>query len=106
MAHDLAIVAVAALVTLLIRALPFALFSRGNPPRVITYLGRVLPATVMAILVVYCLLKGVSFGTLSGFAPALIAVAATAALHALKRSTLLSIACGTAVYMLLIRVIG
>ena len=105
MAHDLAIVAVAALVTLLIRALPFALFSRGNPPRVITYLGRVLPATVMAILVVYCL-KGVSFGTLSGFAPALIAVAATAALHALKRSTLLSIACGSAVYMLLIRVIG
>lgn len=105
MAHDLAIVAVAALVTLLIRALPFALFSRGNPPRVITYLGRVLPATVMAILVVYCL-KGVSFGTLSGFAPALIAVAATAALHAWKRSTLLSIACGTAVYMLLIRVIG
>ena len=105
MAHDLAIVAVAALVTLLIRALPFALFSRGNPPRVITYLGRVLPATVMAILVVYCL-KGVSFATLSGFAPALIAVAATAALHALKRSTLLSIACGTAVYMLLIRVIG
>lgn len=105
MAHDLAIVAVAALVTLLIRALPFVLFSRGNPPRVITYLGRVLPATVMAILVVYCL-KGVSFGTLSGFAPALIAVAATAALHALKRSTLLSIACSTAVYMLLIRVIG
>lgn len=105
MTHDLAIVAVAALVTLLIRALPFALFSRGNPPRVITYLGRVLPATVMAILVVYCL-KGVSFGTLSGFAPALIAVAATAALHAFKRSTLLSIACGTAVYMLLIRVIG
>lgn len=105
MAHDLAIVAVAALVTLLIRALPFALFSRGNPPRVITYLGRVLPATVMAILVVYCL-KGVSFATLAGFAPALIAVAATAALHALKRSTLLSIACGTAVYMLLIRVIG
>lgn len=105
MAHDLAIVAVAALVTLLIRALPFALFSRGNPPRVITYLGRVLPATVMAILVVYCL-KGVSFGALSGFAPALIAVAATAALHAWKRSTLLSIACGTAVYMLLIRVIG
>ena len=105
MAHDLAIVAITALVTLLIRALPFALFSRGNPPRVITYLGRVLPATVMAILVVYCL-KGVSFGTLSGFAPALIAAAATAALHALKRSTLLSIACGTAVYMLLIRVIG
>lgn len=104
MAHDLAIVAVAALVTLLIRALPFALFSRGNPPRVITYLGRVLPATVMAILVFYCL-KGVSFGALSGFAPALIAVAATAALHALKRNTLLSIACGTAVYMLLIRVI-
>lgn len=104
MAHDLAIVAVAALVTLLIRALPFALFSRGNPPCVITYLGRVLPATVMAILVVYCL-KGISFGALSGFAPALIAVAVTAALHAWKRNTLLSIACGTAVYMLLIRVL-
>lgn len=104
MTHDLAIVAVVALVTLAIRALPFLLFSHGNPPRVITYLGRVLPPTVMAILVVYCL-KGVSFGALSGFAPALLAVAATAALHVWKRSTLLSIAGGTAVYMLLIRMI-
>lgn len=105
MTHDLAIVAVVALVTLATRALPFALFAHGRPPRVVVYLGRVLPPAVMAILVVYCL-KGVSFGALSGFAPALLAVAATAGLHIWKRSTLVSIAGGTAVYMLLLRLIA
>lgn len=104
MTHDLLIVAVVALVTLATRALPFLLFSHGQPPRWVTYLGKTLPPAVMAILVVYCL-KGVSFLALSGFAPALLAVAATVALHVWKSSTLLSIAGGTAVYMLLIRLL-
>lgn len=102
--HDFKIVAVAAIVTALIRALPFFLFAHGRPPRMVTYLGRALPPTVMAILVVYCL-KGVSFTTLPGFAPALLAVLCTAALHIFKRNTLLSIAGGTAAYMVLIRMI-
>ena len=102
MMHDLLIVLIVALVTLATRALPFLLFAHGQPPRVVTYLGKTLPPAVMAILVVYCL-KGVTFTAISGFVPALLGVGATVALHVWKRYTLLSIAGGTAVYMLLIR---
>ena len=54
MTHDLLIVLIVALVTLATRALPFLLFAHGQPPRVVTYLGKTLPPAVMAILVVYC----------------------------------------------------
>ena len=61
--HALMIVAVCALVTLLLRALPFLCFGgRHGAPRLVLALGRVLPPAIMAALVVYCL-KGVPFGT-------------------------------------------
>lgn len=102
---DLAIVAVASLCTILVRALPFVLFGRsGTPGRGVLYLGRVLPPAVMAILVVYCL-KATSFSAVSGYLPQLVAVAAVVALHLWRRNTLLSIAGGTAVYMILLRLL-
>ena len=105
LAADLAIVAVASLCTILVRALPFALFGRsGRPGRGVLYLGRVLPPAVMAILVVYCL-KATTFAALAGFVPQLAAVTAVAALHLWRRNTLLSIAGGTAVYMALLRLL-
>ncbi len=105
-AADIAIVLVVALCTLLTRALPFLLFGRGGkrPAPFILYLGRVLPAAVMAILVVYCL-RTTDFAAAGGFVPQAVAVAAVAALHLWKRNDLLSIAGGTAVYMLLLRVL-
>ena len=55
--YPLAFIAVMAGVTLLTRALPFLLFDRGQePPGTILYLGRLLPPSVMSLLVVYCLL--------------------------------------------------
>ena len=49
-------IAVMAAVTFLTRALPFLLFDRGgHPPKLVLYLGRVLPPAVIAMLIVYCL---------------------------------------------------
>ncbi len=101
--YSFLIVAVVALVTALLRFLPFLVFDDRRPvPQVIQYLGSVLPYAVMAMLVVYCL-KGVSFVSLGGWLPALISVLIVVALHIWKRNTLLSIISGTACYMLLIR---
>ncbi len=106
LAPDLAIVGVVALCTLLVRALPFLVFGRGGgqPAPFILYLGKVLPAAVMAILVVYCL-RSTDFSAAAGFVPQVVAVAAVVALHLWRRNDLLSIAGGTAVYMLLLRLL-
>ena len=102
--HSAAIVAVCALVTLFLRAVPFLFFGgkRGIPP-LIRDLGNALPAAIMAALVVYCL-KSVPYGSVTDGAKQLIAAASVVALHLWKRNTLFSIAGGTAVYMLLIRI--
>lgn len=90
-------------VTQLLRFLPFWVFSKGTPKPVL-YLGRVLPAATMAMLVVYCL-KNVSFGTPSAWVPEAAAVILVIALHKWKHNTLLSIVGGTAAYMLLVQMV-
>ena len=101
--HALFIVLICAGVTLALRALPFLCFGgKGGVPRWIASLGHALPPAIMAALVVYCL-KGVPFGTLADGAFQLIAAAVVIIVHLLKRNTLLSIAAGTAAYMILIR---
>jgi len=102
--HALMIVLVCAGVTLLLRAAPFAFFGgKGGVPPVIERLGRTLPPAIMAALVIYCL-KSVPFGTFSDGAKQLLAGAVVVFVHLFRRNTLLSIAAGTAAYMLLIRI--
>ena len=103
MMQALWIVLVCSAVTLFLRALPFVFFSGkgGVPPR-IERLGRALPPAIMAALVVYCL-KSVPFGAFGDGAKQLIASAIVVLVHVARRNTLLSIAAGTAAYMLLIR---
>lgn len=99
------IITVAAMMaaTILTRVLPFLLFRKDKPtPKVIEYLGKTLPYAAIALLVVYCM-KGITFSSLTGFLPMIIAVAVTAALHWWKGNTLLSIGVGTVVYMLLVQ---
>ncbi len=103
-ARSLAIIATCAACTQLERALPFLIFGRRSVPKVVSYLGRILPMAVMAALVVYCL-RDTSFTAAAGFMPQLAAVAVTAGLHLWKRSTLLSIVGGTACYMLLVQLV-
>ena len=85
-----------AVITFLTRVLPFLLFDRGDsPPKVVLYLGRVLPPAVIAMLIVYCL-RGISFSALPQWLPALLASAAVVLLHLWKRNNLLSIFGGKA----------
>lgn len=96
-------IAMVVLGTVLTRFLPFLIFRAEKPtPKYVLYLGRVLPAAVFGMLVVYCL-KNVSLLTYSHGLPELIAIAFVVALHLWKRQTLLSIAGGTLCYMLLVQ---
>ena len=48
------LIAVMAVVTILLRFLPFLVFRKETPPY-ITYLGKVLPPAIIGMLVIYCL---------------------------------------------------
>ena len=101
--YTLLMVLVIAVVTASLRFLPFFMFSSERPvPEFVSYLGRVLPYSIMAMLVVYCL-KGISFAKAPFGLPELISVILVAVLHIWKRNTLLSIICGTICYMVCIQ---
>jgi branched-subunit amino acid transport protein AzlD len=101
--HSALMIAVIALVTAVLRFLPFLIFgeNRKTPP-LVSYLGQVLPYAIMGMLVVYCL-KGVSLTTFPFGIPELLGCAAVTLLHIWKRNTLLSIGVGTVCYMLLVQ---
>lgn len=95
-------IAAVVLATMLTRFLPFLVFPEGRkPPAVITYLGTVLPYAVIGLLVVYCL-KDAVFTSWHGL-PELIAIAFIVVLHKWRKNTLLSIAAGTILYMVLVQ---
>lgn len=98
------IITVAAVVagTMITRFLPFIVFPEGRtPPAYISYLGKVLPYAVMGMLVVYCLKDAVF--TQYHALPELIGIIFTAAVHRWRKNTLLSIASGTILYMVLVQ---
>ena len=101
--HAAALVLVMAAGTWVLRFLPFWVF-RGEPPKYVMYLGRVLPAAIIGMLVVYCL-KDVDFAAPPHGLPEAIAVAAVVALQCWRRNALVSILCGTALYMLLTQLV-
>ena len=91
--------------TQITRWLPFLMFPENKqPPKVVLYLGRVLPPAMMGLLVVYCF-KNVFWLSGSPGAPELLAVAAVVILHLWKKNVLLSIAGGTALYMILVQAV-
>ncbi len=90
-------------VTILLRFLPFWVFHKDTPPYV-SYLGRVLPPAIIGMLVIYCL-KDVRPLSVPYGIPELAAVVFVAAMQAWKRNSLVSILAGTALYMVLIRVV-
>lgn len=99
--QSLIIIGIMAVISALLRFTPFILFSK-NTPKFILYLGKVLPYSIIAMLVVYCL-KGVSLTSGSHGLPEAIAIALVVVLHKWKHNTLLSILSGTLGYMALIQ---
>lgn len=96
------IITIAAVVagTMLTRFLPFILFpANKKTPPLVAFLGKMLPAAVMGMLVVYSL-KDTQILSGSHGAPEAIAVALTVILQATLRNLLLTIAAGTIGYML------
>jgi branched-subunit amino acid transport protein AzlD len=102
LAQQIITIGLCAVGTMLTRFLPFAIFSRKkSTPKYIRYLGNALPGAIFGLLVVYCL-KEIDFTVKSYGIPELLSVGLTAALHIWKKNMFLSIAGGTACYMLLV----
>jgi len=100
--QQITMVAAAVFATTLTRFIPFIVFRPGKPtPKYIMYLGTVLPASVFALLVMYCL-KGISSDTIAQ----LLGVAFTILIHVWRKSMMWSIAAGTIFYMVLIRLLA
>jgi len=94
-----------ALTTFATRVIPFLLFPKGKEvPKTVQYLGTVLTPAVIGMLVVYCL-KSTEVISYPYGIPELIAVTAVVVLHVWKRNNLLSIGCGTILYMIIIQVV-
>ncbi len=114
-AQAIASILVMSVVTFLTRALPFLLFDRGeHPPKLVLYLGKVLPPAIIAMLIVYCLRNSLSAlehlgtrlleaGSLGQWLPAFLSVALVVVLHLWKKNNLLSIFGGTILYMVLVQ---
>ena len=100
--YSLLLIAIMAAGTILLRFLPFAVFSKGAP-KIVMYLGDVLPYAMIAMLVVYCL-KGTDFLSDMHGIPEIISVLLVVGVHKWKHNMILSILLGTICYMILIRV--
>ncbi|MFI5793476.1 branched-chain amino acid transporter permease [Streptomyces sp. NPDC051677] len=97
--YILTAVTLSAAATWALRALPFTLLAPLRASGTVQYLSTRMPAGVMVILLVYCL-RDVSMSVSGAVAP-LAALSATVGLHLWRRSALLSILAGTAVYVVL-----
>jgi branched-subunit amino acid transport protein AzlD len=104
MGYSFAVVVICTLVTWLTRALPFLVFGKRSLPPLVKYLGNVLPAMIMVILVVYCLRNTDFAGTSHGICE-LTACVSVLTVHRWKKNTYLSIVVGTIIYMFMIRII-
>lgn len=103
--HSIILIAIAGVISLVCRLAPFAIFSgKREMPVTLKRVTEALPPAIIAVLVIYCLkdaIVNISMNTVSSF----LAIIAVVLVHIYKRNTLLSIAIGTIVYMLLIRII-
>ena len=97
---------VSAVITFGLRVLPFLVFQEGKElPDQIKRLGMVLPSSIMAELIEYCL-KDVGDSYMANAIFKLIAAAITAVSYRWKHNTLISILLGTVSYMLFLHFFG
>jgi len=97
------IIAILSFGTIITRFLPFILFPNAkSAPRYVHYLGKMLPSAAIGLLVVYCL-RYINLTAAPHGIPEAVAIIAVVLLHIWKKNTLLSIAAGTVIYMLLVQ---
>ena len=101
--HAMIVIAVMGLAVLATRIVPVLIFGRGEKvPEFIIYLGRVVPYTAMGLLIVYCL-KGAKSNLFGTGIPGIAAVLVVAVSYKWKHHTFISIIAGTAVYLVMLR---
>lgn len=102
---SIATLAVVALITALTRVLPYLLLGgKKEIPTTVHYLGTVLPASIMIILVIYCL-RNIDFSAYPFGLAEIISVTLVILTQKVKKNTFLSILLGTTCYMILIRTV-
>lgn len=89
-----AVVLVAAAVTFVLRAAPFALVARLRESRLLPWLGARMPVGIMVILAVYTV-HDTDFGDCAQLSPLLVGLAVTVGLHLWRHNPVLSIVAGT-----------
>lgn len=107
--YTVMLIAITAVITFLLRAFPFMVFGGGKQmPERVKRVADLLPAAIMGVLTIYCikgdllsLVSGINTNVISTF----VALIVVALIHIWKRNTLVSIAVGTVIYMVLIRVL-
>ncbi|MFR5974650.1 MAG: branched-chain amino acid transporter permease [Blautia sp.] len=100
--YFLTAVAISAVITFGLRALPFLAFSGSRKmPASLERLGQALPSAIMAVLIIYCM-KDIPSGGISAAVPKLLAAAVVFITYKWKHQTLISILLGTISYMVLL----
>ena len=94
------VVVVAALITYALRAIPFAILAPLQESELMRYLSGRMPVGVLVILTVYTI-RDVDVLSLASIIPVAVGLLVTAGLHLWRDSMLLSIAGGTAAYVVL-----
>lgn len=94
---------ISAVILYALRAFPFVLFSKREPPQIIRFIEKYIPPMVMAVLVIYCL-KDINLLSRPFGLPELIALAFTVIIHLWKNNSMVSIFGGTILFMILSRV--
>ncbi|NLT25608.1 MAG: branched-chain amino acid ABC transporter [Microbacteriaceae bacterium] len=102
--HSLLIIVVAAAVTFGLRAAPFLGGKWLRENALVRDLSLLLPIGVMTVLVVYSV-RGIEWAGWA-WAPPLVGIAATAALHLWRWNVLLSLVGGVAVYWGMLVLVG
>lgn len=102
--YPIAVIAVISAVTWALRAFPFLVFGNRPLPKIVQYLGKVLPPAIMTILVIYCL-RGTAFTAAPYGIPEMVSCLLVVLLQIFKKNMYISIVAGTVAYMLLIRII-
>lgn len=92
------------IVTFFTRLFPFLFFIKKDPPPVFLYLEKTVPPMIMLILVIYSV-KDTALLSFPYGLPEFFSILVVSVLYLWKKNTFLSIASGTAFYMLLIRIL-
>lgn len=96
-----AFITISALATFATRVVPFLFFERHTEHPLVRHLGRFLPAAVMSLLAIVFLQRSADWSSAVPGLDALLPGLLVVGVHLWQRNALLSIAVGTAAYMVL-----